>query len=56
LLERAHALGPVAWRGERELAYDARAERYLTVIDAVANGCCAVLDIDRDALEPIHLG
>ena len=42
------------WEGETPLHYEA-GRRYLTVVHAVADGRCAVLDTDRDVLEPLRV-
>lgn len=44
----------VDWSGEETLRYRSD-QRYLTVVNAVVNGWCALLDTDRDTLEPIRV-
>jgi len=45
---------PIPWDGERDVRYEPH-ERYLTVINSVTNGCCAILDTERDELRPIRV-
>lgn len=42
------------WDGEDAFRYLAD-ERYLTIVNAVVSGWCAVLDSDRDLLEPVRV-
>ena len=44
----------IPWEGEGVFRYQTD-ERYLTIIHAVVDGWCAVLDTDRDELEPIRV-
>lgn len=44
----------IPWRGEGVFRYEA-GERYLTVVHAVVHGWCAVLDMERDTLEPVRV-
>lgn len=47
--------GQIAWNGEETFHYQAD-QRYLTVVNTVLDGWCAVMDTDRDELEPIRVG
>ena len=42
------------WCGEDAFRYPA-GERHLTVVNAVANDWCAMLDTDADTMEPIRV-
>jgi hypothetical protein len=42
----------IAWEGEETFRYQAD-QRYLTVVNAVRDGWCALMDGDRGELEPI---
>ena len=44
----------IAWSGKEPLRYR-RGQRYLTVVHAVLDGWCAVLDSERDELEPVRV-
>ena len=44
----------VPWEGEGSFRYEAD-QRYLTVVHAVRDGWCALLDSDRGELEPIRV-
>jgi hypothetical protein len=47
--------GVLPWRGEVEIGLD-RARRYLVVVHAVCEGCCALFDMETDSLTPFHVG
>lgn len=44
----------IAWDGEGTFRFQPD-QRYLTLVHAVVDGWCAVMDTDRDELEPIRL-
>jgi len=44
----------LGWNGESTFHFQPN-QRCLTVVNAVAEGWCALLDTDRDTLEPIRL-
>jgi hypothetical protein len=44
----------IAWSGESTFRFQG-GQRYLTVVNAVVNGWCALLDTERDELEPIRV-
>lgn len=44
----------ISWDGEDAFHYQAD-QRYLTVVNAVLKGWCAILDTNRDELEPIRV-
>jgi len=46
--------GRVPWQGEGPFRYD-NDQRYLTVVHAVCDGWCAMLDTGGDVLEPIRV-
>jgi len=46
--------GQVPWEGERPLDYRS-GQSCLTIVHAVRNGWCAMLDTERDVLQPVHI-
>lgn len=46
--------GQIAWDGKETLHYQV-GQRYLTVVNSVRDGWCAVMNTDRDELEPIRV-
>ena len=46
--------GRVPWEGDHAFQYRAD-ERYLTVVNSVLDGWCAVLDTEHDELQPIRV-
>ncbi len=44
----------IAWDGERPFSYLAE-ERYVTVVHAIREGWCAIMDTERDELEPLRV-
>ena len=46
--------GPVAWSGDRPIQFNPDL-RYLVVVAAVRDGCCAIYDTETDVLTPRNL-